>query len=311
MRFEVTILGTSGALPAYGRHCSGVFLRTEHEDVLIDCGEGTQMQLRSLGLNLGRTSTILITHLHGDHYFGLPGLLTSLALYDRKTPLTILSPPHLRARLVPLLELDRFDFPFPLEFREFTAKDLTPVISLKSLELFAFPLRHRIETNGYLLREKERPANIRKEKIEEYDIPWPAIREVKEGGDFVTAIGERIPHQELTIPPAPPRSFAYCSDTLHFPELANFVRGVDLLYHEATFLHELREDAHAKGHATAREAALTARNAGVGTLVMGHFSSRYPDVSAHEEEARAIFPNSFAAHDGWKFSVPYLGRGEE
>jgi ribonuclease Z len=311
MRFEVTILGTSGALPAYGRHCSGVFLRTEHEDVLIDCGEGTQMQLRAAGLNLGRTSTILITHLHGDHYFGLPGLLTSLALYDRQAPLTIVSPPHLRPRLAPLLELDRFNMPFPLEFRECTATDLEPLLSLKSLDIFAFPLRHRIETNGYLIREKERPPNIIKEKIEAYSIPWPSIKAIKEGGDFVLVNGQRIPHEELTTPAAPARSLAYCSDTLYFPELASYVHGADLLYHEATFLQDLEEDAHAKGHATAREAAMTAKAAGVGKLIMGHFSSRYPDVSAHEEEAREIFPNSFAAKDLWTFSVPYVGRGRD
>lgn len=308
MRFEVTILGTSGALPAYGRHCSGVFLSTEDEDVLIDCGEGTQMQLRAAGLTLGRTATILITHLHGDHYFGLPGLLTSLALHNRQAPLTILSPPHLRSRLAPLLELDRFKMPFLLKFREFTATALEPVLSLKSLEVLAFPLRHRVPTNGYQIREKERQPNIIKEKIDTYGIPWPSIRAIKEGADFVTPAGERIPHQELTTPAAPARSFAYCSDTQYFSELADYVSGVDLLYHEATFLQDMQEDAREKGHATAHEAAITARDAAVGTLIMGHFSSRYPDVSAHEAEARKVFPDSFAARDLWKFSAPYEGR---
>lgn len=280
-------------------------LRTETTDVLIDCGEGTQLRLQEAGIAMGKCRTILISHLHGDHYFGLPGLLSSLSLSGRKTPLLIVAPQDLRPRLEPLLELDRFPLTFPLEFRTFHTEAPRPLLEVGDLEVLAFPLRHRLPTNGYLLRERPRPANIRKEKIAEYDIPWPEIRAIKEGADFATPDGRNIPNAELTLAPAPSRSFAYCSDTVYFPELADYVRGVDLLYHEATFLSDLLDDAIAKGHATARQAALTARDAAAGRLVMGHFSTRYDGVDDHEAEARAVFPPSDAARDLWSWEVPY------
>jgi ribonuclease Z len=176
------------------------------------------------------------------------------------------------------------------------------------LEVFAFPLQHRNETNGYLLREKPRAGNIRKEMIERYDLPWPAIKAIKAGGDHVLPNGTVIPHHDLVSPAPPPRSYAHCSDTTYFPELADYVRGVDLLYHEATFLEDMAEDAAKKGHSTAKDAARTARNAGVGRLVMGHYSARYDHGFGHEAEARAIFPNSDAAEDFWRFEVPFRGR---
>lgn len=310
MRFKLTILGTSGAIPAYGRFCSAAFLQTETTDVLIDCGEGTQLQLQKAGLGMGRCSHILISHLHGDHYFGLPGLLSSLALSGRTAPLTIVSPEPLLPRISALFELDRFPMPFELRFEVFTATEPTQLGDIGDLELTAFPLQHRIATNGYLLREKARAGNIRKHKLEQLDIPWSAIPAIKAGGDYQTPDGRLVAHQDLVRPAVPARSFAYCSDTIYFADLAQYVKGVDLLYHEATFLHDMQEDAQTKGHATARQAATIAKAAQVGTLVMGHFSSRYRDTSAHEEEARAVFSNSYAAHDLWQFSVPFFGRGE-
>ncbi len=309
MRFELIILGTSGAVPAYGRHCSGVFLRSETADVLIDCGEGTQFQLQAAGLGMGKVSTILISHLHGDHYFGLPGLLSSLALNGRREPLRIISPLPLRPRLEALFELDRFPMPYELTFETFVAEEPTRLPDIGDLEMTAFPLQHRVPTNGYLLREKQRPANILKEQIAAHDIPWTAIAAIKNGEDFMTTSGQLVPNQELTLPAPKPRSFAYCSDTVYFPELAEIVHGVDLLYHEATFLDDMKEDALKKGHATASQAATVARDAAAGQLIMGHFSSRYPDLSAHETEARAVFLNSHAARDLWRFEVAFAGRG--
>lgn len=307
MRFQLTVLGTSGAAPVPGRYCSGVFLRTETTDVLIDCGEGTQLRLKDAGFGTSKCSVILISHLHGDHYFGLPGLISSLSLSGRQTPLLIVCPQHLRPRLEAMLELDRYPLRYELTFRTFEAMALEFVTDIGDLDIFAFPLQHRIPTNGYLLREKPRPANIRKEKIAEYAIPWPAIKAVKAGGNFTTSDGRTIPHAELTTPAPPPRSFAYCSDTAYFPELAGFVRGVDLLYHEATFLHDLLDDAVKKGHSTARQAALTARDAGAGRLIMGHFSTRYDTTDAHEREAREVFPASDAAQDLWTWEVERVG----
>ncbi|MEM6769590.1 MAG: ribonuclease Z [Bacteroidota bacterium] len=308
MRFQLTLLGTSAAVPVPGRHCSAAMLRTEKTDVLNDCGEGTQLQIKRAGIGMGRCSHILITHLHGDHYFGLPGLLSSLSLGGRTTPLTIVSPQHLRPRIAPLLELDRYSLSYELTCKTYEATEPTHLLSVGDVDISAFPLQHRVPTNGYLIREKERPGNINKLLIEEYNIPWTAIKAIKAGADFTTAKGKVIPHHELVTPAPAPRSFAYCSDTLYFPQLADFVRGVDLLYHEATFLHDMEDDAVAKGHATAHQAALTARNAGVGRLVMGHFSTRYDGGAAHETEARKVFPNSDAGQDLWHWEVPFLGR---
>lgn len=310
MRFEITVLGTSGAVPSYGRHCSGILLRTDTTDVLIDCGEGTQMQLQAAGLGLGKCQTILITHLHGDHYFGLPGLISSLALNGRTTPLQIISPRHLRPRITALFELDRYPMPYELTFKTLEATELTPILEIGDLEISAFPLRHRTPTNGYLIREKDRPANIIKTKIAEYQIPWQQIAGIKEGADFATQDGTVIPNMELVTPAAASRSFAYCSDTIYFEELAGYVAGADLLYHEATFLADMEADALKKGHSTAAQAARTAKDANAGQLILGHFSSRYPDVSGHELEARTIFPNSYAARDLMQFSAPYAGRRE-
>ncbi|MFK8163926.1 MAG: ribonuclease Z [Lewinella sp.] len=309
MRFELTLLGTSGGVPTATRNCSAAMLRTDTTDVLIDCGEGTQRQLMQAGLGMGKVSHILITHLHGDHYFGLPGLLSSLGLNGRKAPLSITSPQHLRPRLSAMLEMDKYDLPFEVNFHTFQATELTPLHLDGDLEVLAFPLQHRIATNGYLLREKQREANISKEAIKLYDIPWQAIKEIKAGSDHRLPDGTVIPNDQLTTPPPPPRSYAHCSDTIYFPELVDFVRDVDLLYHEATFLQDMAEDATKKGHATAEQAATIARDAGVGQLVMGHFSSRYENGVAHEQEARAIFPNSQAGDDLWRIEIPFARRG--
>ena len=266
------------------------------------------MQLQKAGLGLGKCTTILITHLHGDHYFGLPGLLSSLALTGRAEPIIIHGPPHLRPRINALFEWGRYPMPYEVHFEEVIATELQPLTAVKDLRISTFPLQHRTPTNGYLITEAERPANLIKAKIREYDIPWQQLAAIKKGADFVKSDGTTIPNGELVTPAPPPRSFAYCSDTRYFPKLADYVKGVDLLYHEATFLSDLQEDAVRKGHATAAEAARVARDGRVDTLVMGHFSSRYPDVSAHEREARAIFPNSFAARDLHRYSVPFRGR---
>ena len=302
------MLGCNGALPGPRRHPSAHFFRSEATDILVDCGEGTQMRLQQAGLSMGRCELVLITHLHGDHYFGLPGLLTSLALNGRTQPLRIVSPPGLRARIAPLLELDRYGLPFPVDFQEAVADTFGYLTSAGDIDVYFFPLRHRIPTNGYLIREKQREANIVKEAIEMYDIPWQSIAGIKQGDDFTTADGRTIPHTQLTVPAPPPRSYAYCSDTEYFPELAEWVRGVNLLYHEATFLHDMATEARERGHSTAREAAQLARAAMVERLVLGHYSARYAHVDDHEREARAVFPKSYAARDLYRFTVPYAGR---
>lgn len=308
MRFELTLLGTSGGAPTATRNCSAAMLRTDTTDVLIDCGENTQRQLLKAGLGMGKVSHILITHLHGDHYFGLAPLLSSLSMQGRTSPLSITSPLHLRPRLEALLELDKYPMRYPLTFHTTHSDGLQQLPDIGDLEVFSFPLHHRIETNGYLLREQAREANIRKEAIAKYDIPWPEIKKIKAGADYSTADGNVISNAKLVTPPTPSRSYAHCSDTIYFPELADFVDGVDLLYHEATFLDDMAADAKQKGHSTAKDAAKTALSAGVGQLVLGHYSTRYELSAGHEAEARAVFSNTVAADDLYRFSVPFQGR---
>ena len=303
MRFELILLGTSGGAPTPDRNCSAAVLRTDTTDVLIDCGENTQRQLLKAGLGMGKVSHILITHLHGDHYFGLPPLLSSLSMQGRTKPLSITSPLHLRPRLEALLELDQYPLKFPLSFHTVHPDGLVQLPNIGQLEAFAFPLQHRIETNGYLLRERPREANISKEAIAEHGIPWPEIKKIKNGADYVLPDGTVIPNAQLVTQPARSRSYAHCSDTVFFPELAGYVRGVDLLYHEATFLEDMAEDAAQKGHSTAKDAARTALAAEAKQLVLGHYSTRYESSAGHEAEARTVFPNTVAADDLYRFSV--------
>lgn len=304
MRFELIVLGTSAALPVSGRYCSGQLLCLDTEYVLIDCGEGIQQQLQRVGEGLGKLRHILITHLHGDHYFGLPGLLTSMALSGRTQPLTIVSPPGLEQRISGLLEYDHYQPPFPLEFIERHCTQPTELLQLNSCSISGFPLRHRVPTNGYLIREHLRPRNMDKSAIDKYQLPYRAMPAIKAGADYQKPDGELIPNARMTLDPPAPRSFAYCSDTAYFEPLAEIVGAVDLLYHEATFLHAELDRAELTGHSTARQAAMIARSAKVGQLLIGHFSARYPDLLAFETEAKAIFPNTRLAKELYRYNLP-------
>ncbi len=308
MRFDLRVLGTSGAVPAYGRFCSAQLLRTETADFLIDCGEGCQMRLQEYGGGQARIHHIFISHLHGDHFYGLPGLLTSWALNDRTEPLTLFSPAGLYRMLDALLDLDRRAFPFPIEFVTLHTTRSDLILETDHLSVHTLPLHHGLPTTGFLFRERPRPANIRPEKIAAYQIPYQAIPAIKAGGDFSLPDGRIVPHAELTRPAAPPRSYAYCSDTRYRPALVPLIQGVDLLYHETTFLHELVDQAEETLHSTALEAARIAAAAEVGRLIMGHYSSRYPRTEVFEQEARPVFPNAHAAADGSLYEVPFQGR---
>lgn len=332
MRFELLVLGSSAALPTATRFCSGQLLRVQSTHVLIDCGEGALRQLQAAGAGYGRISLILITHLHGDHYFGLPGLLTSFSLNDRKKPLTIVSPPGLKERISPLIETQNYSMPFDIEFVELSLPTLQAKSAVSGeasdassnahqpedeiatfpkflfthggLSIRYFPLDHRVPTAGYLLTENQKQPNIIPAQIERYQIPYTKIRDIKAGADFETETGTIIPNDQLVTPAPEPRSFAYCSDTRYMPQLAEWVKGVDLLYHEATFLHDLIDRAEYTKHSTAREAAQIARDAQVGKLLIGHFSSRYTRSEVLVDEARAIFSETVAARELERHIVP-------
>jgi len=270
---------------------------------LIDCGEGTQMQLRKNRIRFSRINHIFISHIHGDHVFGLYGLISSMNLTGRKAPLHIYAPAGYGEKMI--THLADFDIvtTFELRFIPLSAKDPVTILEEKFVRVVSFPLRHRVPSYGFLFREREAERKIRMEALDRYHIPVNQMKKVKSGADLVTGEGILVPNDEITIPPPKPLSYAYCSDTSPFPRLAGFVKDVDLLYHEATFDSARKELAHQTGHSTTADAAAAAIKAGAGTLLIGHFSARYRDVGPLVEEAAAIFPRAIAASEGLTIDV--------
>jgi ribonuclease Z len=300
---KLTILGSSSALPTSERYPSAHVLNAHERLFLIDCGEGTQMQLRKNRIRFGKINHIFISHLHGDHIFGLYGLLSSFSLMGRKSPLHLYAPENYQQILRSHLADFDINLSFEIDFIPLKGKESFLILDDKYLTVTAFPLQHRVPAFGFLFREKLSDRNIIKEKIDEYQIPTVRIPAIKKGEDFITPDGLIISNSELTLPPPEPISYAYCSDTSYFKRLASFVKGVTLLYHEATFDKSLSKLAEITGHSTTLDASKTALKADAGCLVIGHFSSRYKTVSFLVEESREIFPNTFAAIDGKSYEV--------
>lgn len=261
------------------------------------------MQLRRNHIRMGKINHIFISHLHGDHIFGMYGLLSSFNLMGRKNPLALYAPAgYDRILLSHLADFDIY-LSFELRFIPLSGKDPIKVLDEKHVTVTAFPLNHRVPTYGFLFREKPAERKILKEVIARYNIPINEIRLIKGGSDFKTKSGEVIPNESLTVPPAIPLSYAYCSDTAWFERLSSFVKGVDLLYHEATFDSGRKSLAGETGHSTTDQAATTARDAEAGTLVVGHFSSRYKDLEPLLKEAQEVFPNTILAKEGLTIDV--------
>ncbi len=298
MTFSLTILGSSSALPTSTRFPSAHVLNVHERFFLIDCGEGTQMQMRKFKIRFGKINHIFISHLHGDHTLGLYGLISTLVLLDRKSKLTIYAPPRLEEILLNHLEAFDITLPFPLQFISLNCTSSERIYEDKILFVETIPLKHRVPTCGFLFKEKPRLRNIRKEMIEHYEIPIKKMQDIKEGADLILESGEVIPNEKLTLQPEPPRSFAYCSDTLYTKGILNKIKGVDMLYHEATFMHDMVDQARENFHSTGHQAAMLAKEADAGTLILGHFSARYKDLSPLLKEARAVFENTFLAEDG-------------
>jgi ribonuclease Z len=269
---------------------------------LIDCGEGTQIRLRQFGFNISRIHHVFISHLHGDHVFGLYGLLSTLGMMGRKVPFYLCGPGILKEYLDSYRE---FFGPLPFRLDLYTPTGTNDLVfESDKLTVRAIALKHRTPAFGYLFREKLSPLNVRKEQIETLGLGIADIVKVKRGEDHITESGEVIPNSRLTLPPFHQRSYAYLSDTQFAPELAEWVREVDLLYHEATFADRDKELAALTQHSTAAEAAQLAKLAGVKRLIIGHFSSRYKDALLLEREAREIFEPTTGVHDGDTYSIP-------
>lgn len=300
---KLTVLGTSSALPTSERYPSAHVLNVHERLFLIDCGEGTQMQLRRNRIRFGKINHIFISHIHGDHVFGLNGLLSSLSLMGRKSPLHIYAPVNFEPILHSHLNDFDINLSFDIEFIPLSGKEPVLILDDKYVTVTSFPLQHRIPAFGFLFREKESERNIIKECILKYQIPTVRIRAIKKGEDFITQDEDVIPNSDLTTPPPKPLSYAYCSDTKYFERLSSFVKGVTLLYHEATFDKSMDDLASITSHSTTLDAARTALNADAGSLLIGHFSSRYKNIQFLVDEARTIFPDTHAAKDGMSYMV--------
>ncbi len=305
MKFELTILGCSGALPFKDRFPTAHVLNIREQLLLIDCGEGTQIQMGRFGIKRGKIKYVFISHLHGDHVFGLPGVLSSFALNNRTEPLTIFSPPGLQEMVDAQFPYDKEKKGPGFDIHYITTDPSTSKVILETEDftVTTIPLKHRVPCNGYLFQEKPKARKMRKEKIEEYDIPFDKIKGIKEGNDFTLEDGAIIPHAELTTASAPPRSYAFCSDTAYTEDIIPIIKDVDLLYHEATFLQADKDKADLTFHSTTIEAATIAKKANAKALVVGHYSARYESLEGHLAECRSVFEETFLGKDGAVFGV--------
>ncbi len=301
--FKVHILGCGSALPTLQHNASSQIVELREKLFMIDCGEGTQKQLRRLRIHFSKIIAVFISHLHGDHCFGLPGMISTFGMTGRTAPLHIYAP----AAFEPILEQTLSFFCQGLEFKVvFHAVDTTQnkvVYEDRSLTVETIPLQHRIDCCGYLFREKPILPHIRRDMIDFYKIPISQINNIKAGADWVTPEGEVIANSRLTTPAEPARSYAYCSDTRYIKTLHELVKGVSTLYHESTYSAEDAERARLYWHSTSQDAAKVARDASVGKLLLGHFSARYNNESQLLEEAKEIFPNSYLTCEGATFDI--------
>jgi ribonuclease Z len=301
--FSVTILGSSSALPTSERFPTAHLLNANERFFLIDCGEGTQIQLRKFRIRLGKINHIFISHLHGDHIFGLFGLISSFNLIGRTATLHIYGPDQIEELILDHLKFFQNDLSFDIAIHKFQHHRAATIHKDTNVEVITIPLKHRVPTCGFLFRERQAPRNIKKEMVEKYEIPIRDIVKIKDGKDFKTNEGETIPNSELTLPPFRVRSYAYCSDTAYSEKIIELIKNVDILYHEATFLHKDEDLAAETLHSTSKQAAGIALKAEVRKLLIGHFSSRYKNYDTFEKEAQEIFPETTAVNDGDVFSV--------
>lgn len=301
--FKIRILGCGSALPTLKHFASSQIIEVRDKTFMVDCGEGTQIQVRRARIHFNKIFAIFITHLHGDHCFGLIGLISTLGMLGRTAPLHIYAPKELGPILK--LQMDFFcnGLEYEVTFHEVDTSVAGIVYEDKSVIVKSIPLNHRIACCGYMFSEKPTLPHIRRDMIDFYRIPECYRNNIKNGADWITPEGEVIPNNRLTEPATAPRSYAYCSDTKYLPELYKLVYGVNLLYHEATYCSENENRASLYYHSTAKQAATVALNAKAKSLLLGHFSARYDNENAILNEARNIFPNTYLANEMSVFDV--------
>ncbi|MGN6531145.1 MAG: ribonuclease Z [Ginsengibacter sp.] len=292
----VTILGNNSAVPSHNRHPSAQVLQTGEHYVLIDCGEGTQMQMNFYKIKKSRINHIFISHLHGDHYFGLIGLLNSLALNNRLNELHIYAPEKLKSIIQIQMDVSGSGLPFQLYFHSLEKEEI--IFEDKKFSVECFNVNHRIECWGFLFREKKNPRKILADEVIKFKVPKSFYENLHRGEDFINEESQVIKNELLTIPSEAPKSYAYCADTAFYEPIAEKIKGVDLVYHESTYLADLETKAIDRYHSTSIQAATIAKKAGAKKLLLGHFSSMYNTLEKFKEEACEIFPNTEIAEEG-------------
>lgn len=301
--FEINILGCGSALPTYRHLPSSQIVNVRNNLFLVDCGEGTQLQIRRQQLKFSRIEHIFISHLHGDHCFGLPGLVSTFGLLGRTADLYIHGPENIEAVMQPMLSFFCQHLPYKIVFCPFKTDEATKIYESRAIEIFTIPLNHRIPCCGFLFREKPLKRHILREWTEFYQVPFSWMNRLKNGEDYQSEDGTVIPNSKLTEAADRSRSYAYCSDTAYNKNIIQEIKGVDLLYHEATFCNEDKNRAVETFHSTAEEAAKIAKAAMVKKLLIGHYSARYDDEKTLLKEARGIFPQTILASEGLTIKV--------
>ena len=304
MSIKLTILGCHSATPTTKSHTTSQFLEINNRNFLIDCGEGTQVQLRKYKLRFSKISRVFISHLHGDHFFGLIGLISTLGLLSREKDLHIYGPKGIQEIIRLQLKLSKSWTSFQLFFHELESKESELIFEDEKVEVYTIPLKHRVYTNGYLFKEKigERKLNI--DAVREYkEIEICDYQNLKNGKDFKKENGEFVSNKLLTFNPTKPLSYAFCSDTMYKPDITSIIKDVDLLYHESTFLNDKENLCETTKHSTAEQAAKIAKQANAKKLILGHYSSRYNNLELFKEEAQTVFKNVELAEAGKVFSL--------
>ncbi|WP_116769810.1 ribonuclease Z [Maribacter litoralis] len=298
---HLTVLGCYAATPRTLTNPTSQVLEINNHVILIDCGEGTQVELRRHKIKFSRINHIFISHLHGDHFFGLPGFISTMRLLGRDKELHVYGPKGIKEAITLLLKLGDSWTNYPLLFHELTSKETELIFEDDKISVSTIPLDHRVYTNGYLFKEKLGKRKLNVAAVEKYGIDKAYYNNIKNGRDITLDNGSIVSNKELTYDPPKPKSYAFCSDTIYDESLADKVKEVDVLYHESTFLDSEAHLAAKTKHATAKQAAQVAKDANVKTLVLGHYSTRYKSIELFKEEASTVFPNVLLADDGKTF----------
>ena len=301
--FKIHILGCGSALPTLRHNASSQLIELRGKCFMVDCGEGAQMQFRRSHIHFSKLNAIFITHMHGDHCFGLMGLLSTLGMLGRTSKLRIYAPKEYETLFKQQVEFFMQTMEYEMEMIPVDTEKSRVIYEDHSLTVETVPLQHRLPCCGYIFREKPTLPHIRRDMIDYYGIPVSQINNIKNGADWTNEDGDVIPNARLVVPADPPRSYAYMSDTRYIPNLWEKVKGVTLLYHESTYTSEHEDRATLYNHSTAQQAAMVARDAKVGKLLLGHYSARYNNEQVLLDEAKDVFPESYLTNEGMVISV--------